>query len=178
MSSATINDLFHALTIGTLSKHELERLYAGLSNFIDTFNSDKSIKSCLINDIYPSSLKIDIISEIVSDCKHTRNFLEILIEFNLLKTFVDSREFFLKKLRMILGKIKIEVTTANTAQIEKLQLVRENLENIWGENLEITFKEDSNIIGGLILQVEDKFFDGSLNGKINELKNLNFEGEL
>ena len=88
------------------------------------------------------------------------------------------QEFFLKKLRMILGKIKIEVTTVNTAQIEKLQLVRENLENIWGENLEITFKEDSNIIGGLILQVEDKFFDGSLNGKINELKNLNLEGEL
>ena len=176
MSSATINDFFQALTIRSLSKDELEKIYTGLSSFLDVFSSDKSIGSCLINDIYPSSIKVDIISEIVSDCKHTRKFLEVLIEFNLLRSFIDSREFFLKKLRTVLGKVKIEVTTINTTQTEKLKLIRENLENIWGKNLEVNFKEDRNIIGGLILQVEGKFFDGSLNGKISELKNLNLEG--
>jgi F0F1-type ATP synthase delta subunit len=101
-----------------------------------------------------------------------------LIEFKLLKSFIDSREFFLKKLRVVLGRIKIEVTTIDTSQHAKLELIRQNLQSIWGQNIEINFIEDSNIIGGLLLQVEDKFFDGSLNGKITELKNLNFKGEL
>ena len=118
-----------------------------------------------------------MISNIVLDCKHTRRFLETLIEFNLLGSFIDSREFFLKKLRKVLGKIRIEVTTINIGQTEKLNIIRENLKSIWGDNLELSFNEDPTIIGGLILQVEDKFFDGSLNGKISKFKNLNLKGE-
>ena len=177
MPSATVNDFFQALTVESLSKDELEQVYRGLSNFVDVFNANNMIRSCLLNNIYPSSVKADLISNIVLDCKHSRRFLETLIEFNLLGSFIDSREFFLKKLRKVLGKIRIEVTTINIKQTEKLNLIRENLKSIWGENLELSFNEDPRIIGGLILQVEDKFFDGSLNGKISKFKNLNLKGE-
>ena len=178
MSSATVNDLFLALTSESLSKEELQNVYEALSKFVEIFNSNKDIRSCLSNDIYPSSVKVNIIEEIVPESKHTRKFLETLIEFKLLKSFIDSREFFLKKLRVVLGRIKIEVTTIDTSQHAKLELIRQNLQSIWGQNIEINFIEYPNIIGGLLLQVEDKFFDGSLNGKITELKNLNFKGEL
>ena len=178
MSSATVNDLFQAITSNSLSKEELNKVYEGLSQFVEVYNANKDVRSCLSNDIYPSSVKVTIIDEIVPDSKHTRKFLETLIEFNLLKSFIDSREFFLKKLRLVLGRIKIEVTTIDTSRQEKLQLIKENLQNIWGQNIEINFVEDSSIIGGLLLQVEDKFFDGSLHGKITELKNLNLKGEI
>ena len=178
MSSATVNDLFQAITSNSLSKEELNKVYEGLSQFVEVYDTNKDVRSCLSNDIYPSSVKVTIIDEIVPDSKHTRKFLETLIEFNLLKSFIDSREFFLKKLRLVLGRIKIEATTIDTSRQEKLQLIKENLQNIWGQNIEINFVEDSSIIGGLLLQVEDKFFDGSLHGKITELKNLNLKGEI
>jgi len=177
MPSATVNDFFIALTHDLSSKEDLEKIYSGLSSFVDTFNSDKSIRLCLINDIYPSSVKNDIIAQIVSDCKDTRKFLEVIIEFNLLKSFIESREFFLKKLRKLLGKVKIEVITIDVNQKEKLELIKTKLEDIWGSNLELSFKEDSKILGGVVLQVEDKYFDGSLLGKVNELKKINLKGE-
>ena len=58
-----------------------------------------------------------------------------------------------------------------------MELIKSKLEDIWGDNLELSFKEDSTILGGIILQVEDKYFDGSLLGKINELKKINLKGE-
>ena len=118
-----------------------------------------------------------MISQIVLDCDKTRKFLEAIVEFNLLTEFIDSRDFFLKKLRKILGRVRIEVTTTNLNQEEKLNLIKSSLEEIWGSNLEISFKEDQEILGGIILQVEDKFFDGSLIGRINELKKINLKGE-
>jgi len=178
MPSATVNDFFIALTNDSSSKEDLEKVYTGLSNFVDAFNSDKSIRLCLINDIYPSSVKNDLIAQIVSDCNATRKFLEVVIEFNLLKSFIESRESFLKKLRRLLGKVKIEVVTIDLNQKEKLELIKSKLEDIWGSNLELSFKEDPKILGGVVLQVEDKYFDGSLMGKVNELKKINLKGEL
>ena len=99
MPSATVNDFFIALTTESSSKENLEKVYNGLSNFVEVFDRDKSIRLCLINDIYPSAVKNDLIAQIVSDCQSTRKFLEVIIEFKLLKSFIDSREFFLKKLR-------------------------------------------------------------------------------
>jgi|GEM_PF-3193857 F-type H+-transporting ATPase subunit delta len=177
MPSATVNDFFIALTADSSSKDNLERIYTGLSKFVEVFNGDKSIRLCLVNNIYPSSVKNDLIAQIVSDCKATRTFLEVIIEFNLLTSFIESREFFLKKLRKLLGKVKIEVVTIDVNHEEKLELIKSSLENIWGTNLELSFKEDPGILGGLVLQVEDKYFDGSLLGKVNELKKINLKGD-
>ena len=177
MPSATVNDFFIALTSDKSSNENIEKIYYGLSNFVEVFDKDKSIRLCLINDVYPQSVKIDLISQIVLDCDKTRKFLEAIVEFNLLTEFIDSRDFFLKKLRKILGRVRIDVTTTNLNQEEKLNLIKSSLEEIWGSNLEISFKEDQEILGGIILQVEDKFFDGSLIGRINELKKINLKGE-
>ena len=91
MPSATVNDFFIALTSENSSKENLEKVYIGLSHFVDVFNNDKSIRLCLINDIYPSSVKNDLIAQIVSDCQSTRKFLEVIIEFNLL---LNQENFF------------------------------------------------------------------------------------
>ena len=160
-----------------ISKENLEKVYLGLSNFVRAFDNDKNIRLCLINDIYPSAVKNDLISQIVSECESTRKFLEVIIEFNLLKSFVESREFFLKKLRKLLGKVKIEVVTVNVSQKDKLDFIKSQLEGIWGTNLELSFKENQEILGGIVLQVEDKYFDGSILGKVNELKKINIKGE-
>ena len=83
---------------------------------------EEGYRIATINDVYPQSVKIDLISQIVLDCDKTRKFLEAIVEFNLLTEFIDSRDFFLKKLRKILGRVRIEVTTTNLNQEEKLIL--------------------------------------------------------
>ena len=42
MSSATVNDLFLALTSESLSKEELQNVYEALSKFVEIFNSNRN----------------------------------------------------------------------------------------------------------------------------------------
>ena len=58
MPSATVNDFFIALTSDANSKENLEKVYSGLSSFVRAFDNDKSIRLCLINDIYPPLLRM------------------------------------------------------------------------------------------------------------------------
>ena len=48
MPSATVNDFFIALTTESSSKENLEKVYNGLSNFVEVFDRDKSIRLCLM----------------------------------------------------------------------------------------------------------------------------------
>ena len=84
---------------------------------------------------------------------------------------IDSSEFFLKKIRSILSKVKVKVVVSSLNQ-RKEEIVRKGLEEIWGTDLEIDFFIDEDIIGGVILQVEDKFFDGSISGKLKQINNI------
>ena len=63
---------------------------------------------------------------------------------------------FYEKIRSILSKVKVKVVVSSLTQ-RKEEIVRKGLEEVWGSDLEIDFFIDKEIIGGVILQVEDKF---------------------
>ena len=90
---------------------------------------------------------------------------------NILSDLISSYEFFLKKLRIILERVKIDVYVASLND-EKKKIINDELVNIWGQNLEINYNLDVSIIGGIILQVEDKLYDGSIRGKLEKFNNI------
>ena len=51
-------------------------------------------------------------------------------------------------------------------------LENEELKIIWGSNLEVNYNIDNSIVGGIILQVEDKLYDGSVRGKLEKFNNI------
>ena len=51
-------------------------------------------------------------------------------------------------------------------------MINDELKIIWGSNLEVNYNIDNSIVGGIILQVEDKLYDGSVRGKIEKFNNI------
>ena len=99
------------------------------------------------------------------------NFFKTVLDFEILDDLISSHDFFLKKLRKILDRVKIEVFVSSIDDDKKNSIMNE-LSDIWGSNLEVNFNVDPNIIGGIVLQVEDKFYDGSIKGKIEKFNNI------
>ena len=54
----------------------------------------------------------------------------------------------------------------------KKNMINEELKIIWGSNLEVNYNIDNSIVGGIILQVEDKLYDGSVRGKLEKFNNI------
>jgi F-type H+-transporting ATPase subunit delta len=46
-----------------------------------------------------------------------------------------------------------------------------SLSGSFGKQVKISVKEDSSLIGGMIIRVGDKVIDGSLSGQIKQLAN-------
>lgn len=171
MSSATVNDFFQAITSSGTSKDDLNIIYDSVQKFSEVTSKNKDVKVFLSNDIYPAESKIDVIKDVIGEKQQAINFFKTIIDFGILNDLIDSSEFFLKKLEVFSQKVKVKVVVSSLNQ-RKEEIVRKGLEEIWGTDLEIDFFIDEDIIGGVILQVEDKFFDGSISGKLKQINNI------
>ena len=70
-----------------------------------------------------------------------------------------------------MDRVKIDVYVASLDD-NKRNMINDELKIIWGSNLEVNYNIDNSIVGGIILQVEDKLYDGSVRGKIEKFNNI------
>jgi len=61
------------------------------------------------------------------------------------------------------------VTAAVPFTREEQETFRQRLHSKYGDHLDVTFRVDSGVLGGVILQVGDKVVDGSLAGRLTAL---------
>ena len=69
------------------------------------------------------------------------------------------------------------MTTAVPLPADKQSGIKAHLEKISGKRIILDFNVDEDILGGLILKVEDRVLDGSLKAQINILKDQIKRGE-
>ncbi len=67
---------------------------------------------------------------------------------------------------------KAVVTTAVALSDDEKEQFKAKLIAKYGENLDIDFKVDTEIMGGVIVQVGDKILDGSIAAKLNTVRNV------
>ena len=99
-----------------------------------------------------------------------RNFFYTLVEGGNMHLLDDVRNALLS---MMTQAAKIEetvVTTAVPLSDEEKATFEKKLTAKYGENLDIRFKVDPQLVGGVVIQVGDKILDGSLAAKINAVE--------
>ncbi len=67
------------------------------------------------------------------------------------------------------GVKEVEVTTAHEGKLSKEVLT--HLNKLVGKNIEIKRKVDENIIGGVVIKVDDTLIDGSTKRQLEDLEN-------
>jgi len=64
------------------------------------------------------------------------------------------------------------VTTAVSLDDAEKEQFRLKLTAKYGDNLQLRFKVDPKIVGGVVVQVGDKILDGSVSAKLNAAQNI------
>jgi len=99
-----------------------------------------------------------------------RNFFYTLVKEGNVHILDDIRSSIIA---LMTQSTKIEETTVTTAvsltDAEKEQF-EAKLRAKYGENLDIQFRMDPQIVGGVVVQIGDKILDGSLAAKINAVE--------
>ena len=127
------------------------------------------IKSPLIN----SKDKHNILNKLLQKFdanKLTLTFLKILEKNKRFSGFISIINQFNNINSQKRGDILADITSANELNDEQKNNITNQLKNILGDKLSLTFDVDNEIIGGLIVKVGSKMIDTSIANKINKLK--------
>ena len=114
--------------------------------------------------------KVDFMSQIKPECnKYVFNFIGLLISRGLFQYLqVVVNEFF-SLVDQKKGRHKIELIIANVLNENKIEQITSHLKKFVNADIVLNKKIDEELIGGLILLIEDTMIDGSLKTKLTQL---------
>ncbi len=98
------------------------------------------------------------------------NFIKILIEKGLLREFSACQKRFRKSYNEAHGIADALVTTAVKLSDTQLAQLKEKLEKISGKKILLEQKTDPGVLGGVRVDLEGQLFDGTVKGRLSELR--------
>jgi len=99
------------------------------------------------------------------------NFVKVLAENNNLRLFDQiSQEFHTLDLAKK-GIVQATATSAHPINKENEKAIIEELNKLAKKKIELKTKVDENLIGGIIIQMEDQMIDASVKNQLEQLKN-------
>jgi F-type H+-transporting ATPase subunit delta len=153
---------------GNLEKYEKE-----LSSFNELLKENEELTECLLNPTYHNDNKKNIIKLILDKIDFTeniKNFLFLLVDKGRILYFDEICKVYRDRLDEISGVVKAEVTATEYLTKKQKNKMQNVLSRALNKKVLIEEKIDTNIIGGIITEVEDKIYDGSIKNQIKVIK--------
>lgn len=94
------------------------------------------------------------------------NFLKLLCERNLLREFAGCCDQFMNRYREERGIAVATVTSAVPLGEEQLLALRDRLEKISDKTIEIETRIDPAVMGGIMVEMDGKRYDGTVKGRL------------
>lgn len=174
MHNSQINTRYaKALYLLAEEKNILESVRKDMDFILQWMEENKEIDQLLEHPIIKPSKKQQILSDIFKDkvTNDTMSFLSLTIKNkreNHLKNICRSFVSLYKKNRGI--KTAVLTTSFNLSRTHE-EKIKKSIEESFKSPVELDTKVDKSIIGGMLIQVDDKQLDLSVARQIQELKN-------
>ncbi len=117
--------------------------------------------------------KLELIHQILPDAsKLTVNFFHLVFERSRESILSDITSEFMKRLRKDAGIVSAHATSAVMISDEQKKELSQKLSASLKKTIELDTKIDESIIGGMIVEIEGKRYDGSVRRRLEELKHV------
>lgn len=134
--------------------------------------SSNELKSILENTTISNTIKTDIVNEVFKNQINEKiiNFLKILINKSKFNEFSEIKNEFEKILDDVNNIKRVEVVSAVPLTDEHKSRITEKLKNKLGKEVIPNWFEQPEIMGGLVIKIEDDVIDSSIKKKLENLE--------
>ena len=149
-----------------------EDIEKDLDGIKDLLGTNKKFRDILYHPSITRTEKKDIINKTIGrqcSSKWVRNLLYILVDKRRERILDFLPDVFKGVARRIRGVVSVKVQTAFPLTETRLGKLKGNLEKMTKKTVEIETEINKEIIGGMIIRIENNIIDGSIT---NHLKNL------
>jgi len=152
---------------------KLEKFKEELKAFSELLKEFPELNACLTSPLYSNEELKGIVSFLnkklnLSDT--ILNFLYLLIDKRraiYLEEIIAAYEDFINE---IFGYVKAKIITTKPLSKKNYEKIKEALEKVTEKKILLETKTDPQIIGGVIAEVGDKVFDGSIRNQLQKMR--------
>lgn len=140
----------------------------------EVLNSSKELCETLNNPTLNTEVKIAILNDIFKGKINDKiyEFLVLLIKKNRIKQFSEIFTSYKKKLHDIQNIKEVEIMSAIELSDEYKKKIITKLENKLNKRIIPNWQISTDIIGGLVIKIDDTLIDTSLKNKIENLSKV------
>ena len=145
-----------------------------LNTVIEVTDNSKDLRELLENPCLPKNIKYSVLEEIFSGVLNNNivNFLKILTEKNRFCELKSIKCAFEESLDLLNNKQKADVISAVELSQTQKNKILEKLNNRLKKEVIPRWIIDKNIIGGLMIKINDNIIDMSVKNKLKQLSEI------
>ena len=144
-----------------------------LSNLKNILKDNKELSLVVKSPLITSIDKLNIFESLLKKINAnelTSTFLKVIEKNKRFSSLASIISQFMNINSQKRGDVLADITSADELNDDQKNNITNQLKNILGDKLSLSFDVDKNIMGGLIVKVGSKMIDTSLANKINKLR--------
>jgi F-type H+-transporting ATPase subunit delta len=152
-----------------------EEYYSELLRFSTVMDENKNLKEFLSNPVFNKTDKKNVVDKVLQKLNlsvTTANFLKLLTDKGRMGSIAGIEENYRKLMDNAIGLARVQVKTAFPLTPDLSANLKKALESLTAKKVEMQIDEDASLLGGIVVRVGDKLYDGSIKMQLNNMRKL------
>ncbi|MFZ3115709.1 MAG: ATP synthase F1 subunit delta [Syntrophales bacterium] len=152
-----------------------EDCYRELELFTSVMKENHNLHELLINPVFDKDDKLKVMDMVLRRLDLsllTANFIRLLVSKRRISGIVDILEDYRKLMDEAIGIARVQVKTAFALTVELASDLQRKIESLTGKIVEMQIEEDRTLLGGVVVRIGDKLYDGSVKVQLNNMMRL------
>jgi F-type H+-transporting ATPase subunit delta len=151
---------------------EEEIIGSEIERFFSVY-SGSDLQKVLINPAFAIGTRKKILTQVMQSqqlSSLTVKFLSLLLERDRLLELAGIVSCYRRLLNEAKGRVEAKVVSPNALDAALVEQLRERLRGLSGKDVVLQQETDPSLLGGLLVELEGKIYDGSIRAQLEKMK--------
>lgn len=151
---------------------EEEKIGSEIEQFFSA-HEQSDLRKVLSNPAFPAAARINILKQVIASQQLsplTAKFLSLLLERDRLDYLPGIVSSYRRLLNEAKGRVEARVVSAAALDGALVDQLRERLRGLSGKDVVLQQETDPGLLGGLLIELEGKIYDGSIRTQLEKMK--------
>lgn len=173
MAMAVANRYARALSDVVAPLGNYRVVLGDMENFLAAYRESADLRDVMETPAVPLEKKIKVLEAIlarIGAAKESASFLRVLVANYRIGMLGEICTAFLKIANERLGVVQVRVSSATALSDAEQKALRTRFEEVTRKKVEMEFRMDGELLGGITAQIESTVYDGSVRGSLEKLR--------
>ena len=155
------------------AQNNLETQTAEIERLAEAINGSADLRTVLLNPAFSASQRQEVLSQVcqrLALSKTTQNLALLLLSRGRLPNLPGIARSLRQMVDEVAGRVRVRLTSAKPLDAAAETRIRSALGKATGKTVIVEKSVDESLLGGVVTQVGDVIYDGSLRGELLSLK--------